>query len=122
MKIRIISILFAIALLLTACGSGSVSQAGENAESRVENAVDTVETMLKDAVTPDSDRISKEDAQKIALEHAGFTEDQVQYLRVEFEIDDGVEQYDVEFHNGGWEYSYDIDAKTGNILSFEKDD
>lgn len=62
------------------------------------------------------------EVQAIALEHAGFTADQVQFLHAEFEIDDGIPQYDVQFHQGHWEYEYEIHAETGVILSFEKDD
>lgn len=58
----------------------------------------------------------------IALEHAGLTADQVQWLRAEYETDDGIPQYEVEFHHGRWEYDYEINAQTGEILSFNRDD
>ena len=61
-------------------------------------------------------------AEDIALAHAGVTRQQVKFLRSEYELDDGTYQYDVEFHLGHLEYSYDIHAETGAILSFEKDD
>lgn len=66
--------------------------------------------------------ITAEEAQKIALDHAGFTADQVTRLHTEYEIDRGIPHYDVEFDEGRWEYDYEIDAATGEILSFEKDD
>lgn len=66
--------------------------------------------------------LSKEEAETIALKHAGFTKDQVSYLRAEYDRDDRVPEYDVEFHNGRWEYEYEIHADTGAILSFDKDD
>ena len=34
---------------------------------------------------------------------------------------DGVKVYDIEFTHKGMEYEYEISAKTGKILSFEKD-
>ena len=67
-------------------------------------------------------RLTAEEAQAIALQHAGFTADQVQFLHTEYEIDDRIPQYDVQFHEGRWEYEYEIHAETGAILSFEKDD
>lgn len=62
------------------------------------------------------------EAQAIALEDAGFTADQVTRLRTEPELHDRVPHYDVEFHEGRWEYEYEIHAETGEILSFDKDD
>ena len=61
-------------------------------------------------------------AQEIALKQAGFTADQVSHLRVEFDHDDRIAQYDVSFREGQWEYEYEIHAETGEILSWEKDD
>ena len=66
--------------------------------------------------------LTKEEAQAIALKHAGFTEDQVSHLRAEYDMDDRTAEYDVEFREGRWEYEYEIHAETGAILSFEKDD
>lgn len=71
---------------------------------------------------PAEPAIAREEAEKIALDHAGFAADQVKRLRSEYEIDRGIPHYDVEFDEGRWEYDYEIDAATGEILSFEKDD
>ena len=43
-------------------------------------------------------------------------------LLEEFEIDDRVSHYDVQFYQDIWEYEYEIDAQTGAVISFEKDD
>lgn len=66
--------------------------------------------------------LTKEEAQAIALAHAGFTAEQVRFLRTEQELRDRTPHYDVEFKEGRWEYEYEIHAETGAILSFEKDD
>ena len=65
--------------------------------------------------------ITKEQAEKIALDHLGFTADQVSRMRTEYEIDDGIPQYDVEFLQGDWEYEFEIHAENGKILSYDKD-
>lgn len=65
--------------------------------------------------------ITREEAETIALNHAGFTADQVKWLRTNYELDDGIHQYEVEFHQGVWEYDYEINAKTGEILSYDRD-
>lgn len=65
--------------------------------------------------------ISKEDAIAIALADAGLTQDQVTRLRAEFDYDNGRPEYEVDFHYDRWEYDYEINAKTGDILSRDKD-
>ena len=67
-------------------------------------------------------RLTREQAEAIALEHAGFTADQVSRLRTEFEIDDGIPRFEVQFRQGRWEYDYEINADTGVILSYDRDD
>lgn len=65
--------------------------------------------------------ITPEQAEQVALEHAGLTGGGVVYIKTELEKDDGVWKYEIEFYANGIEYEYDIDAMTGNILRHEKD-
>ena len=62
--------------------------------------------------------VTEEEAKQAALEHAGFTEDEVSYLHVSWD-DDG--HYDVEFRQDRYEYEYEVHGDTGEILNFEKD-
>ena len=60
------------------------------------------------------------------LYHKRFEElldmvNEVSFKKVQLEKDDGVYEYEVEFHVGNMEYEYSIDAKTGRILDFDKD-
>ena len=66
--------------------------------------------------------LTAEEAQAIALNHAGFAADQVRFLRTDPELRDRVPHYDVEFREGRWEYEYEIHAETGRILSYNMDD
>ena len=66
-------------------------------------------------------KLSKADAQKIALDHAGLTSDSVRSLRVEYDWDDGYGTYEVEFQKDGFEYSYEIHADSGKILDADKE-
>lgn len=68
-----------------------------------------------------TERLTKAQAQQIALDHAGFRESDVKRLSVDFEYDDGRAEYEVEFDVNRTEYSYDIDAATGKILSYDID-
>lgn len=76
----------------------------------------------KPADSTASTRLTKAEAEAIALKHAGFTAEQVKGLKSELDIDPGIAHYEVEFRVGQWEYDYDIHAETGAVLSFEKDD
>ena len=65
--------------------------------------------------------ITAEAAKQIALDHAGVAASDAIFDRTERDYDNGVWHYEVEFRVGRSEYEYDIDAVTGNILSFDKD-
>ena len=66
--------------------------------------------------------IGTENALKVALDHASVESSAVKDIEVELDYDDGKWIYEVEFDVNQWEYDYEIDAFTGKILSFEKDD
>lgn len=65
--------------------------------------------------------IGTEAAKLAALNHAGLKSDEVNFVHAHLESDDGIWQYDIEFHKDTTEYDYDIDALTGEVLSFDQD-
>ena len=66
--------------------------------------------------------VTEEQARETALSHAGLTADQVTFVRSELDRDDGRLMYDVEFYTSDYkEYDYEIDASTGEILSYDYD-
>ena len=65
--------------------------------------------------------ITKDQAVETALKHAGVSKADASYINVKSDFDDGMEQFDVEFHVGMTEYNYDIDANTGRIVDFDAD-
>lgn len=84
------------------------------------------ESVKASATTPttkptETKTITKNEAKKIALNHAGLKESEVTALRVELDKDDGITYYDVDFRKGIYEYSYEINAKTGKIIEWDKD-
>ena len=117
--------------VLSGCGiftfgiERKMDAAEDAAERQLEQAENAAEQAAKNVLSterlPDF-ALSGEEAWSIALEHAGFTAEEVEGLRAEGEIDDGVPQYDVQFRVGYVEYEYEIHAETGEILSFEQDD
>jgi uncharacterized membrane protein YkoI len=140
MKRQFVAILLMFTLLmsLSACAAANAVQTldilEDKAEARLEAAENKLEESLrKAAAVPEStiaaapveklpsEAMSREEAEKIALDHLGFTADQVTRLRTEYEIDDGLPQFDIEFHQGDWEYEFEIHAENGRILSYDKD-
>ena len=66
--------------------------------------------------------VTEEQARETALSPAGFTADQVTFVRSKLDRDDGRLMYDVEFYTSDYkEYDYEIDAATGEILSYDYD-
>lgn len=135
MKKRLFILLFVIMLAAAAlpgCQSAQrgLDAAGNALERQVDSAGNAISQAAENSTTFSTTHASSlpkpaltlEEAQKIALEHAGLTADQVTQLHTEYEIEHGIPQYDVEFHQSNWEYDYEIQADTGEILSFSKDD
>ena len=149
MKIRnIVPILVLVLVLSTfsGCGMRQMEARLDAVEDAVENRVDKVEDKLENAVesavygeseakAPKAQKpsskasdaksydpvLSGDEAEKIAIEHAGLNADELSFVRSEYEIDDGVKQYDIEFYHGRLEYEYSIHADSGDIISFEVD-
>ena len=142
MKKQLTAVLLVFALLLTmaGCSAANAVQKLDAAEDKVEAKLDAVEDKVEMAVrntvapapaeapaqpAPEKEAasaiISREEAEKIALDYTGFSANQVKRLHTEYEIDDGIPQYDVEYHEGDWEYEFEINAENGKILSYDKD-
>ncbi|MDO4808190.1 MAG: PepSY domain-containing protein [Coriobacteriales bacterium] len=65
--------------------------------------------------------IGEEAAKTAALTHASVAQADAIGLKAELDLDDGAAHYDVEFTAGGVEYDYNIDAFTGDVLSYESE-
>lgn len=66
--------------------------------------------------------ITENQAKEIALADAGFTADQVTFLKSKLDYDDGHQCYEIEFYTSDYkEYDYEIDVTTGKILSYDYD-
>lgn len=70
---------------------------------------------------PAEETLTADQAKAIALKHAGLSADQVKGLRAEYDADDRVPEWEVEFYAGGMEYDYEIHATKGKILSWDKE-
>lgn len=143
MKIRFCAALLLAALIssiFTGCSVNALQQL-EQTEEVIDHQIDRaeeklenrIEAMITDSAVPAAPApipqpepsspvlLTKEEAEKIALDHAGLSADQVQRLRAELDYEQGKPEYEVDFRVDRWEYDYDIDAQTGDIRSWDKD-
>ena len=68
-----------------------------------------------------SEYITSQKAQSIALSHAKLKAEQVKGLKAEFEKENGLAVFEVEFEYGKYEYEYKINAENGKIILAEKE-
>ena len=94
------------------------------AEAPEEVTTSAAETVPDGTIIPAS-LISADEAKRIALEHArlhaGLSESEVWDLEVERDVERGVEVYDVSFETEEYDYDYDINAVTGEIVRADKE-
>jgi uncharacterized membrane protein YkoI len=75
-----------------------------------------------DQTTNNKDTITLEKAKEIAINNAGIPTDKVSMLKEEYTTEDGVNKYDIEFFtNDNKEYDYEINANTGEIISYDNE-
>lgn len=66
--------------------------------------------------------LTMEEAKKVALTHAGVSDDQVTFEKSKLEKEHGTQVYELEFYiQNGQAYEYKIDAYSGSIISFDYD-
>lgn len=65
--------------------------------------------------------LTEDEAVTIALTHAGVEEKDVIFTKIKLDRDDGRTEYEIEFYKDTMEYDYEIDANTGEILSFDSE-
>lgn len=105
-KISLLAVTALSVLALAACDMDD--------DDKVEKQQNTTNQVAKKDNT--SVKLSEKEAKKKAFEAAGVTEKEVINLQVEQDFDDATPSYDIEFVKDGTEYSYTIDANTGDIL------
>lgn len=106
-----------IAALLLGCAPGQRADQFRSAPSAPVTSLSEDDPFS----SPTPDQLTEAEAMDIALKHARLTAEQVQYLTSDFEVDNGIPHYDVEFSQGQTEYEYEIHAETGEILSMEQE-
>ena len=120
-KIAVILLALIMIFAVAACGNDSSDETAQDQQTQEqtqdqEQAQDQNKT---DQQQNDDGLISKGKAKRIAANDAGFKKADVEFRKCKLDLDDGIQEYEVEFVQGETEYDYSIDAATGDIL--EKD-
>ena len=116
MKRTVFPAVLLLLLVLTAC---NVKTALRTASAGLQAESSAAQSFVPSP--PPAPAVSAEQAKAAALSHAGLTAEQVTGLRAEYERDDGLQFYEVQFFANGMEYEYDISAADGTVISFEKE-
>lgn len=100
--------------------SQASSQSGSSQSGSSLNSTPKAESSQASSAAESTGLITEEEAANIAKEHAQVTD--CTMLPVKLDRDDGRQVYDVEFFTAdGKEYDYEIDAATGEVLSYDYD-
>lgn len=115
-------VILAVLLMLPLLAGCATLERLDSVRSSAEKLIeDSVESAAISTAPADRGLLTKAEAERIALEQAGLNRGQVSRVRTEYEFDDGRHVYEVEFHQGAREYHFEIDAETGEVLSWEWD-
>ena len=82
---------------------GYTSQQANNTTNNNSNNISTNNSSVNSTTT---NVIGEESAKKIALNHAGINENQVSYINVHLDMDNGVQVYEIEVYSNNIEYNY----------------
>ena len=135
MKSKRFILVMAVVLVagLSACGQSNIEAVSDtnttaSTEATVSQANEETDASkaTKEAAPATVDQITEEQAKQAALSHAGLTEADVTFINVHLDTEDGTAMnnrlvFEVEFYSGNTEYDYEIDASSGEIISFDHD-
>lgn len=120
-----VSLSMAALLAIPALAAGPETETGTMIEGTTEAAPGASDNTLPSPFSiqeyGSGQALTDEQAVALALEHAGFTQDQVERQRTEYDQDDGLNVLEVEFYAGESEYDYTIDLDGGRIISASYD-
>ena len=87
----------------------------ESGSTKLEN-IDSIGTASSSAY------VGEKTAKDAAYAHADIKEADVVKVKCELDWEDGAMVYEIDFDTKDFEYEYEIDAKTGKVVKFEKEE
>lgn len=123
MKAAIAAVAGTIAAVIAAVGISTPATASSN--SAVQQVVKQATPKANNTAGKSASKsqlISRQHALDISYKHAGITASQVtEYDDIELDWDDGRPTWEIEYNTGWAEHEFDIDARTGKVLDYERD-
>lgn len=102
-------------LVLSACSYSNKSN------SDISITQDNGTYRANETTTVTTAKISADEALGIALEYAGTTKNQVTVTENSLDYEDGILVYDIDFILENTEYSFDVNAHSGEIIKHDRD-
>lgn len=85
------------------------------------NSAGSVSSNTGAASAAGTEYLTMEAAKQAALQHAGVSESDARRMEIDFDYEHGMAIYEIEWKVGWTEYSYEISAATGEVVSYEMD-
>jgi uncharacterized membrane protein YkoI len=105
----------------TAANQNNNTAANQNNNNTAANQNNIIANNASNSTVNSNNKITIEEAKSIALKHSNLDESQVSFIRSEYDFDNGIEKYEIEFYYNNNKYEYEINAKTGDIISYDYD-
>ena len=122
-KLLIISSIIVATTSFMACGkvtnNNSSTLIPNNSTAANQNNI--IANNASNSTVNSNNKITIEEAKSIALKHSNLDESQVSFRKAKYEFDDGIGKYEIEFYYNNNKYEYEINAKTGDIISYDYD-
>ncbi len=122
-KLSLIFMSLCFVLLLSACdlNAGDMGTKNSTPSAGLEQSALSESSDAVSETTVSQTEITREKAIEIALNHAGFKQDEVINLTAEYDRELSGNEWEVEFDKDNYEYSYEINAQSGEIIKNEKE-
>lgn len=119
---KLLSLILSLGFILTlsACDMNMGSTTGTD---KSDISLSSQQGLVSDDASSNANSklLTREEAINIALKHAGFKESEVLNLTAELDNEMLRSEWEVEFDKDNFEYSYDINATTGEIIKSDKE-
>ncbi|HJD22565.1 MAG TPA: PepSY domain-containing protein, partial [Firmicutes bacterium] len=97
-------------------GTGNTGTTTANTNGTTSSTPPTATT-----AAPSSGRLTADQALSAALSHAGVSAQSAYDKSIELDYDHGMAVYEIEFSSAGVEYEYEINAATGEVLTWKSE-
>ena len=114
-KTIITSLVLLLVISISACGKRAGDRVEDDAQGNAQDNAQHQPEQTVDA-TQSEELITKDKAIEIALNKAGLTKDEIYDLESDLDREIQGVIWEVDFETKEYDYSYDIDAKTGEIV------